>query len=159
MRGHGSPTASIHNISTNLTTTLAGELPRLMCIHFDDSSHIHFLLCTRIFTVRRMFRSVIQGSGCWNIAIVTDRYNIPLLILVAQGRAADGRVSYLIQSLLPAVLSLHHQVDAVRKCSQDPRRGRLERDGLSFKIYPINAFMTQTLEYWWGERTKFSYTL
>lgn len=65
----------------------------------------------------------------------------------AQGQAPEARVSYLIQSLLPAVLSLHHQVDAVRKRSQDPHRGRLERDGLSFKIYPINAFMTQTLEY------------
>ncbi len=62
----------------------------------------------------------------------------------------DARASYLIQSLLPAVLSLPHQVDAVRKSGQDPRRGRLERDGLSFKIYPINAFMTQALEYWWG---------
>lgn len=53
----------------------------------------------------------------------------------------------LVQSLLPAVLSLHHQVDAVGQGGQDPSCGGLERDGFAFKIYPIDVLRAQRLEY------------
>ena len=45
---------------------------------------------------------------------------------------------YLVQSFLPVVLSLHHELDAVGQCGQDPGRRGLKRDGLALKVDPID---------------------
>lgn len=84
--------ASIHNISTKLTTTLAAELTGLMCIHFDDSSHTHFCSALWFHSEEKVW---LCNSGLKELTDCccdcdSDRYNIPLLILAAQGRAPDA---------------------------------------------------------------------
>lgn len=54
---------------------------------------------------------------------------------------------YLVKSLLPAVLSLHHQVDAVGQGGQDPSCGGLKRDRLALKVYSIDALRAQRSEH------------
>lgn len=48
-----------------------------------------------------------------------------------------SRLPHLIQSPLPALLPLHHQLDAVGQGGQDPRCGGFESDGLSLEINPV----------------------
>lgn len=47
---------------------------------------------------------------------------------------------YLVQSLLPAVLSFHHQLDAVGQGRQDACCGGFESNGFTLKVDPISAF-------------------
>lgn len=49
---------------------------------------------------------------------------------------------YLVKSLLPAVLSLHHELDAVGQGRQDPSCSGLKGNGLALKIDPIHALGT-----------------
>lgn len=58
----------------------------------------------------------------------------------------DFGVSYLLQSPLPAVLPLHHEIDTVRQSGQDAGCGGFERDGLALKVYAIDSFGSQGLE-------------
>lgn len=54
---------------------------------------------------------------------------------------------HLVQSFLPAVLSLHHEIDAVGQSGQDSSCGGLECDGLALKVYAIDSLGTQGLEH------------
>lgn len=66
-----------------------------------------------------------------------------------KGSECENRLRrYLIHSLLPAVLPLHHEVDAVGQSGQDPSGGGLECDRLPFKINPIDSFGAQRLKHW-----------
>lgn len=47
---------------------------------------------------------------------------------------------YLVKSLLPAVLSLDHQFDAVGQSRENPCGGGLEGDGFTLKVDPVNTF-------------------
>lgn len=62
--------------------------------------------------------------------------------------SGNAFVPYLIQSPLPAVLSLHHQVNAVRERGQDPRCSGFKRDRLAFKINSVEALSAQRLEHY-----------
>lgn len=59
----------------------------------------------------------------------------------------DPNVTHLIQSPLPAVFSLHHEIDTVRQSGQDPSCGGLECDGLALEVYAIDSFRSQGLEH------------
>ena len=47
---------------------------------------------------------------------------------------------YLVQPLLPAVLSFDHELDTVRERGEDAGGGRLERDGFTLEVNTIDPF-------------------
>ena len=55
---------------------------------------------------------------------------------------------YLVQSLLPAVLSFHHEFDAVGQGGEDACCGGLEGDGLTLEIYPVHTLGTGRGKHW-----------
>ena len=54
---------------------------------------------------------------------------------------------YLVESLLPAVLPLDHELDAVGQGGQDTSRGGFECDGFAFEVYAIHPLGTHRLEH------------
>lgn len=63
-------------------------------------------------------------------------------------------MAYLVQPLLPAVLSLHHEFDAVGEGGQDPSCSGLKRDGLALKVDPIHALRISRGKHWERERER-----
>lgn len=55
------------------------------------------------------------------------------------GRCSETDIPHLVQSLLPAVFSLHHELDAVGQRGQDPGRGGFECDGFPFEVYAVDV--------------------
>lgn len=61
---------------------------------------------------------------------------------------------YLVQSLLPAVLSFDHQLDAVRQGRENSCCGGLEGDGLTLKVYPVHTFWTGRGKHWHRQKQR-----
>lgn len=59
-------------------------------------------------------------------------------------------VTHLVHSLLPAVFSLHHELDAVGQRGEDPGCGGFERDGLAFEVDAVDSLRIQGLEHCMG---------
>lgn len=96
----------IKYILYSVSIYLAAELTGLMCIHFDSSSHIHFCSALWFHSEEKVW---LCNSGLGQLTDCccdcdSDRYNIPLLILVAQGRAPDA--SHTLSSLFCQLSSL-----------------------------------------------------
>lgn len=59
----------------------------------------------------------------------------------------DPNTTNLIQPPLPAVLPLHHEIDTVRQCGQNPGCRGLECNSFTLEVYAIDSFGSQGLEH------------
>lgn len=61
---------------------------------------------------------------------------------------------YLVQPLLPAVLSFDHQLDAVGQIGEDAGCGGFKGDGLPLEVDAVHGFGTCRRKHWQGGKQK-----